>query len=97
MIDISILWIRSLRWGLKLMSYIQSKYPEKERIYGCRKGSFYDSLQFAIALYRKDDTNDPEFVQLRQKTKNATSWALIAPLPFVLFFVGLLLLAVLFS
>jgi hypothetical protein len=61
----------------KLMRYIQHHYPELAEEFGYRKGVYYNEFKHLMALLRKQDIDDPNFMRLKTNAKRAQVCALM--------------------
>ena len=68
MIIVLVLGIRSVYLSFKLSSYININLPDKAREL---QHAAPHSPKFRKLVYKKDDINDPYYVCLKKKSKNA--------------------------
>ena len=68
----------------KVRKYLQKNHPEKAGEFGCKKGGWFNEFKLIWSLYKKDIVEDPEFTRLKNKAKNALTYA------FLTFFLGTL-------
>lgn len=56
---------------LKLAKYLWKNCPEKEREFGCVRGGCFNEFKLVRALYKHHDIEDPDFIKLQSKARNA--------------------------
>lgn len=70
-IVLAILRARAGYFELKLAKYLRKNCPEKERDFGCARGSCFNEFKLVRALYTHHDIEDPDFIKRQNKARNA--------------------------
>jgi hypothetical protein len=87
-----ILGIRSKYFTHTLFLYLEEHYPEREKEFG------WYGYKSANALYKEHDIDDDlEFLRLKRRARNATTWTIVALLPMSLFIILILITALFFG
>jgi hypothetical protein len=97
LINMAILFVlvmRTIYLQFKLIKYLRRNHPEKTKDFGCPLGGWINGFKFGNALYKKHDIEDPDFVCLKNKAKNAQTLAILSIFPSLLFLLLLLIIGI---
>jgi len=86
MVVLAALGIRAAYFAHKMVFYLQTRYPERAKDF-----EWY-GYRLTKALYKKHDIEDPQFLRLQSKARNAQTWVILALLPFPLFLIMILII-----
>ena len=74
---LAILRIRAGQLESRIRTYIKKNHPDKAGEFSSPKGILFDEFKLVWSLYKEDKIEDPEYMRLKNKAKNAETYTFL--------------------